>query len=193
MARCIEYSLLLLAGGRSLRMGRPKAELPYRGQTFLWHMLDKGRQLGLQACYIAGYDAGAQAQTVPDLFPDRGPLGGIHAGLQAMTTPYCLVLPVDAPTLPVEILEGLLMAHENAAERNRVLLWEHGQRQEPLIAVYPAAMLQSLEELLRGGAAPVFRALDRWGYDCWRQEMDREQIINVNTPELYERLLAGDG
>lgn len=192
MQRCDQYSLLLLAGGKSARMGTPKAELMYEGKTFLNHMLDKAHALGIRDCYISGYDSRQQdVVTVWDHFPDRGPLGGLHACMKAIRTPYCLVLPVDAPKLPVDILEALLQRHETK-RNNRVLIWEHGVRQEPLIAVYPTAMADAIEAMICDHAAPVFRAIDSWGFEGFRMEMQSEQIINVNTPELYRKLLGQD-
>ena len=190
MERYEKYSLLLLAGGKSARMGTPKAELQYEGKTFLDHMLDKARALGIRNCYISGYDPQQpDVTTVWDHFPERGPLGGLHACMKAISTPYCLVLPVDAPKLPLEILEGLLTHHRNHT-REKVLIWEHGIRQEPLIAIYPTAMAGTIEDLIRDHAAPVFRAIDIWGFDSFRMEMEQEQIININTPELYKKLLG---
>ena len=185
-----EYSLLLLAGGKSARMGTSKAELIYEGKTFLEHMLDKARALGIEKFYISGYDPRREdVTTVWDRYPNRGPLSGLHASMEAMDTPYCLVLPVDAPKLPVEILEGLLQHHQNRSSE-KVLIWEHGIRQEPLIAVYPTAIAGTIEDLIRDHAAPVFRAIDIWGFDSFRMEMEQEQIININTPELYKKLLG---
>lgn len=190
MERKDRYSLLLLAGGKSARMGTSKAELLYEEKSFLEHMLDKARVLGIEKFYISGYASRRMdVKTVWDQYPNRGPLAGLHACMQAIDTPYCLVLPVDAPKLPTEILEGLLSRHE-AQESDRVLIWEHGVRQEPLIAVYPTAMAQTIEDLIRDHAAPVFRAIDIWGYDSFRMEMEQEQIININTPELYKKLLG---
>ena len=190
MERYERYSLLLLAGGKSARMGTSKAELLFDGKTFLEHMLDKARALGITRCYISGYDARREdVQTVWDVYPDRGPLSGIHASLRAMDTPYCLVLPVDAPKLPIEVLEALLRGHETRSN-DKVLIWEHGVRQEPLIAVYPTAMAETIEGLIRDHAAPVFRAIDIWGFEGFRMEMPEEQIININTPELYKKLLG---
>ena len=192
MERRSQYSLLLLAGGKSARMGTSKAELLYEGKTFLEHMLDKAHALGIEKCYISGYDARrSDVQTVWDIYPNRGPLSGLHASLQAMDTPYCLVLPVDAPKLPLEILENLLWQHEQRSS-NKVLIWEHGVRQEPLIAVYPTGMADYIEILIRDHAAPVFRAIDSWGFESFRMEMPEEQIININTPELYKKLLGED-
>ena len=192
MERCKQYSLLLLAGGKSARMGTPKAELMYEGKTFLNHMLDKAHALGIRDCYISGYASEqAEVTTVWDHFPDCGPLGGLHACMKTIATPYCLVLPVDAPKLPVEILEALLRQHEKQ-QTNKVLIWEHGVRQEPLIAVYPTIMADTIEMMIRDHAAPVFRAIDSWGFEGFRMEMQSEQIINVNTPELYKKLLGED-
>ena len=192
MARNEQYSLLLLAGGKSARMGTSKAELVYEGKTFLQHMLDKAQALGIEKCYISGYTSQQDTvQTVWDIYANRGPLSGIHATMRTMTTPYCLVLPVDAPKLPVEILESLLQRHEEN-QNNKVLIWEHGVRQEPLIAVYPTAMADAIEDLIRDHAAPVFRAIDTWGFESFRMEMPEEQIININTPELYKKLLGED-
>ena len=192
MERRKRYSLLLLAGGKSARMGTNKAELTYEGKTFLEHMLDKAQALGIEQCYISGYTSRQeQVQTVWDVYPNRGPLSGIHATMGVISTPYCLVLPVDAPKLPVEILEGLLRHHEQC-NHNKVLIWEHGVRQEPLIAVYPTAMADTIEGMIRDHAAPVFRAIDTWGFESFRMEMQQEQILNINPPELYRKLLGED-
>ena len=192
MERRNRYSLLLLAGGKSARMGTSKAELLYEGKTFLEHMLDKAHAAGIENYYISGYDARREdVQTVWDVYANRGPLSGLHASLQAMKTPYCLVVPVDAPKLPVEILDALLQHHEQLSTE-KVLIWEHGVRQEPLIAIYPTAMANFIGDLIRDHAAPVFRAIDSWGFESFRMEMPEEQIININTPELYKKLLGED-
>lgn len=179
-------------------MGRNKAELLYRGKTFAEVLIDKARRLGIEEIYVSGFTCGTDEKLhiVWDLYPDRGPLGGLHACMKDMNTPYCLVLPVDAPKLPLEVLEKLLAYHERRTGNSRcentrvpVILWEHGERQEPLIAIYPTAMASVIEALIREGPAPVFRGLDRWGYESFRLEMEQPQVLNVNTPQLYEELL----
>lgn len=190
MSRENQYSLLLLAGGKSARMGTAKAELMYNGKSFLEHMLDKAKGLGIQKFYISGYDSNdPSVRTISDHYENRGPLGGLHACMQAMDTPYCLVLPVDAPKLPADILEALLAKHEQRTSE-KVLIWEHGVRQEPLIAIYPVSMANTIEELIREHSAPVFRALEIWGYDRYRLETEEDLILNVNTPQAYQRLLG---
>ena len=63
MARQDQYSLLLLAGGKSARMGTNKAALLYEGKTFLEHMLDKARKLGIEKYYISGYTSEREDST----------------------------------------------------------------------------------------------------------------------------------
>lgn len=189
-----EYSLLLLAGGKNSRMGQPKPELVFQNKSFLDHMLDKGHRLGIQHCYISGYATDRQdVTTVWDVYPDRGPLGGLHACMKVMQTPYCLVLPVDAPTLPLYIPEALLKQHRSMNNKDTVLIWEHGDRKEPLIAVYPIAMASTIEQLILPGPAPVFRALDRWAHHFFRIELAQDIPININTPELYRSIIQQTG
>ena len=54
MERNNRYSLLLLSGGKSRRMGTDKAALLYEGKSFLEHMLDKARNLGIDKFYLSG-------------------------------------------------------------------------------------------------------------------------------------------
>ena len=192
MARSESYSLLLLSGGKSRRMGTDKAALLYEGKSFLEHMLDKAGRLGIEKVYISGCASPREGVTaVPDVYPDRGPLGGIHACMKAMDTPYCLVLPVDAPTLSTTILEELLCEHERR-QNDRVLIWEHGVRPEPLIAVYPTAMAAHIEGFIRETGASVFRCIEAWGFESFRRETETDGPLNINTPALYEQLLSGE-
>lgn len=195
MNRKEQYSLLLLAGGKSSRMGKNKAELIYNGITFLDMMISKAKVLGIEEIYISGFQTERDdIRVVWDFYPDRGPLGGLHACMRQMKTPFCLVLPVDAPRLSQEVLEELLQYHENQRDglkgREEIpLLWHHGERIEPLIAIYPISAAEHIEEVIEEKSAPVFRALDRTGYECFHKEISENQIINVNTPELYQELL----
>lgn len=196
MNRVDNYSLLLLAGGKSSRMGRNKAELQYEGKTFVQQMVLKARRLGIRHIYISGFSEEMDDVTIVwDQFHDRGPLGGLHACMKKIHTPFCLVLPIDAPKLPQTVLEELLDWHEHHRSalqggKEIPLTWVHGDRIEPLIAVYPVVMADAIAEMIREGAAPVFRMLDFWGYEQWRRELEKPQVINVNTPELYQELLS---
>lgn len=195
-----EYSLLLLAGGRSRRMGQDKGKLVFEGKTFVEGLLEKGRALGIGPLFLSGAAEGNESgpgfegvRIVPDIYPDRGPLGGMYACMSVMRTPYCLVLPVDVPQIPLAVLEELLRRHreqEEKGEGQKPLLLRHGDRVEPLIGVYPAKLAEMAGEAVKNGGARVFSLLDRCGYLCCEARVSPEWLDNINTPEAYERLLA---
>ncbi len=164
MNRDSEYSLLLLAGGKSSRMGRDKAELLFEGKTFQQQLLDKADQAGIHKKYLSGHEGAgkdAELQTVKTVTGRGRNWGGLHAGLLAAETPFCMVLPVDVPQLPAELLCRLLDAHEGLPqeERRKPFLVKHKERTEPLIGVYPKEMADFIEKAdQRAGSAGVLCA-----------------------------------
>lgn len=195
MDRGDKYSLLLLVGGKSSRMGKNKAELLYKGKTFVQQLIDKSRALGITDIYLSGYHQEEErVHIVWDIFPDRGPLGGLHACMKEIETPYCLVLPVDVPQIPQEVLEMLLSHHEESgsvlAGKEVPLLLKHGDRKEHLIGIYPVLMMDAIEERIKDHSASVHGMLEDWGYNCLSMDIPDWQVDNINTPEAYRVLLG---
>lgn len=179
------FSGIVLAGGASRRMGQSKAELNLLGKTFLQRQVEKLWALGIEDIMISGPDGLTYpgTRTVPDIFPGRGPLGGLHACLRSARCPRCLVLSVDAPLLPLSALLHLCRAHRTGA-----VVLRHGGRQEPLIAVYDSEIAQVIQPLIEAGSAPVCSLADRtqWGYfDYLGPEA---LLMNCNTPEELTQL-----
>lgn len=195
MDREKDYSLVLLAGGKSSRMGTNKAELLYQGRTFVENILDKAEMTGIRKKYLSGFKyPGKDTVTIWDEYPEQGPLGGLHACLKNMETPYCLLLPVDVPQIPIAILEKLLEAHEairmdKERSHSLPLVLEHGDFVEPLIGIYPAEMAQSIENVIKMHSMGVFRFIKQWGYDAFRAEIPGWQTENINTVQAYDELL----
>ncbi len=190
-----EYSAVILAGGKSSRMGDNKAMLKWNGSTFLQHSVFRMKQLGIENIFVSGnYAREYKIESVDDIYPDRGPLGGMHACITKANTPYCFVVPVDAPNIPLFVLEEMISYHQKiiseTPDRNPVVLWEHGERKEPLIGIYPVEIASCIEKLISDAPAPVFRMLDRWEYICHRIEISKDMIVNVNTRENYKELKA---
>ena len=102
---------ILLAGGRSARMGRDKALLPYRGRTLLEHMAALLQASGACRVLVSGPLRTGYA-SVPDRRPGLGPLGGIQAVAAALAgkagCAQLLIVPVDMPALSAATLTALL-------------------------------------------------------------------------------------
>ncbi|GAB2891038.1 molybdenum cofactor guanylyltransferase [Microbulbifer echini] len=96
---------VVLAGGRSSRMGRDKALLahPERG-SFLQHAEGLLRALPLTQVVTSGTRPGG----IEDLVPEQGPLGGLYSVVQATGADAALVIPVDMPLLGRDLLAELL-------------------------------------------------------------------------------------
>ena len=177
---------VILAGGLSSRMGSNKAELPFGGVTLLEHQISKLRCLGIEDIVVAGHVAPLpDIRFAADVFPQKGPLGGIHAGLCAARGEHCLVLSVDTPLLPAELLLALVREHIKAQSSITVLA--HGDKIEPLIAVYEKSLAPLAEEILRTDSTSVRELYKRREISQLAYTGDERLLCDCNTPEEYRK------
>ncbi|MFA5684337.1 MAG: molybdenum cofactor guanylyltransferase [Lysobacteraceae bacterium] len=99
---------VVLAGGRSSRMGQDKALLPWQGQPLLQHMQTLLQQAGATRVVVSGDYPGFDA--IPDRIGELGPLGGIASVAEALPDGVLLLVPVDMPLLTPALLAALAAA-----------------------------------------------------------------------------------
>ncbi len=99
------FSVLVLCGGKSSRMGRDKALLQLDGETLLARSKRLGETLGAQQVLVSRNEPGF----IQDLVHDAGPMAGIAAALPHCLTNWLLVLPVDMPLLTAAALKPLFL------------------------------------------------------------------------------------
>ncbi len=152
------FAAVLLAGGRSTRMGRDKATLIIDGQPLWERQLATLRALGPRELFISGRRdgpyAGAGVEIIEDSVPDLGPLAGIAAVLRRSECPHVLVLAIDLPGMTADFLATLL--HEECP-----IVPRHARFFEPLAAVYPKSALPIAEALLREDERSMQRFVSR--------------------------------
>ena len=181
-------SAIILAGGKSARMGTDKAELTVNGMTLIEHQTRKLLSLGIDDIILSGYRKSVPGtRCVSDIYPGKGPLGGIHAGLLAARHPHCLVLSVDVPLIPAGTLISLVRAH--IAGENRITVLTHGTMTEPLIGVYECSLVSDAENILRTDSTSVRVLFERAGVSAFEYEGDETLLFNCNTPPEYRALL----
>ena len=144
----MNFSAVILAGGKSSRMGRDKAFLELDGKTLLARQIQTVREAGAGEVFISGR-AGVDyskhgCRVLADRFSGVGPLAGIHAGLNAATTPLLLVLAVDLVEIDAAFLRELTQAGTGVIPRVAGDI-------EPLAAVYPCKGACTAELMLREG------------------------------------------
>ena len=148
----------VLTGGKSSRMGSDKAMLRLTdGETLVEHALalaasvaSEVRLLGSREKYAALAWAG---EIVEDIYPDSGPLAGIHAGLQSTGTELNLALAVDMPSMTFNCLEYLV--HRAEESDALVVVPEVNGLQQPLCAIYRKAFFALAEQSLAAGRKKI--------------------------------------
>jgi molybdopterin-guanine dinucleotide biosynthesis protein A len=193
------FTAVLLAGGRSRRMGRDKARLPHpvTGLPLVAHQLATLRAAGATELLLslrAGTDYPKAGTEVARVFDDglAGPLPALAAALARAAHPLVLVLAVDLPWIKPATLRALLAAAREidpAGEVGTVLRGTHGF--EPLCAVYPRRAASHFAAAVRpadrdsggGGLQPVLAAGVAAGWLRVVAGPDAAELTNWNTPD----------
>lgn len=180
-----DVTALILAGGKSSRMGQDKPLLRLGGQTMLERACAFGRALGCPVLVAGGReDHFAQlppgCRAVPDETPGLGPLGGLCAGLAAMETELALVWAVDMPFLSERAAARLLGAIGDAD----ACAFAPDGRVEPLFALYHRRCLAPARAQLARGE-PRLRELLRAVPCTLLAPEDEALFVNLNTPAEF--------
>ncbi len=142
----MRFSAVLLAGGKSTRMGRDKALLQIGGEPLYRRQLQTLRRLGPERLMISGPPRDEVA-AVADEFEGAGPLAGIAATLRKCASPLLVVLAVDLPEMTTEFLKSLL----DHSREGQGVVPRGPEFFEPLAAVYPTSCARLADAALRRG------------------------------------------
>jgi molybdopterin-guanine dinucleotide biosynthesis protein A len=198
----------VLAGGRSTRMGRPKASLEWHGSTLLHRVTGiVSRAVGGPVVVVRAPDQELPAlppgvRVVEDAAEGRGPLQGLAAGLAAVAgeADVAYVSSTDVPLLHPAFVRAVV----RAATREDVdvaLPVVHGFR-HPLAAAYGTSLVPAVEELIaEDRMRPAFLFERSRVRELTEDDLlsDRElaeadpgllSVLNLNEPDEYERARA---
>jgi molybdopterin-guanine dinucleotide biosynthesis protein A len=184
-----DLTVFVLAGGKSTRMGTDKAFVEYEGRTLLARALDLARSITSEVRVVGSGEKFARfAPVVEDVFPDCGPLGGIHAALGASRTELNLMMAVDTPFISLAFLQYLISQAESAPDATVVVPRGDGGWQ-PLCAIYRRKFAGAAESALRTGRNRIDRLFDQVRTRVIEQEelegagFSSAMFCNMNTPE----------
>jgi molybdopterin-guanine dinucleotide biosynthesis protein A len=182
----MQATLLVLAGGASRRMGRPKAWLEV-GDTTLVRWV----AANLAPAFSEVIVAFAEPEQIEELIPHRvvfdrkasaGPLAGLEAGLTAARNEVVFALACDMPYVTRSVAEVAVAA----VQRCDAAMPRVDGRPEPVCAAYRRSALPAITGALNAGryrAADIVEQLDV----TWLEGLDPELFRSLNTPEEYER------
>ncbi len=144
-----DLTAFILAGGKSSRMGADKAFLALNGRTLLARALDLTRSITPEVRIVGDRTKFSPfAPTVEDIFPNCGPLGGIHAALRSSGTELNLILAVDLPFASLALLQYLITQAIGSPDA-LVTVARTPEGWQPLCATYRRDFSDAAEEALK--------------------------------------------
>ena len=195
----VSVSGIILAGGRSRRLGRDKAVEPFEGQPLIRRVIDRIGPLTDEI--VVSVADGARAKALPldpehrvavDVYTDSGSLGGIFAGLAAARGGWGLVVACDMPFLNRALFEYMLGLRED---------WDAvvpmpGDYPEPTHALYSKRCLPYIEAKLQAKELKISGFFDNVRVRLLSEEEVRRfdpelrSFFNVNSPEDLAQAMA---
>ena len=186
----METSAIILAGGQSLRLGYNKVLEIIGDQSLLEHVISRVASLSSQIIVVATEKQVIpqskeypDVQVVTDIYPGKGPLGGIYTGLKTSTSTCNLVVAADMPFLNRDLLSYMLgLADGVGLVAPRV----EGQI-EPLHAVYMQECVSVIEKMMKEGVLGVHKLFSRVNVryvevdEIARFDPEQRSFFNINT------------
>jgi molybdopterin-guanine dinucleotide biosynthesis protein A len=189
-----DFTAVILAGGKSSRMGRPKALLPFGHEPLIAHLVRRLQHKFKLVIVVASPDQELPplpAKVVRDEIAYQGPVGGIYYGLKAGIGTAAFVTSCDAAFLNLPLISFLtsqILNHDVV-----VPYWQ--DRFQPLHAVYRTSVVPLLKEQLeRGELRPIFlydkvRTRKVGEEEIRRFDPEGLSFFNMNAPEDYAQAL----
>jgi molybdopterin-guanine dinucleotide biosynthesis protein A len=184
----VETTGVILAGGKSSRMGTDKALINIGQKGMIERVAGELKKVCSEIFVSGGQEETGKRlglKFIADLIPGRGPLSGINASLHTAAHDYCLVVACDMPFISAELAN--LMIRE--VEGYDAAVPSYGQYLQPLFAVYCKSCLPAIESYLASGKMSVTKFLPMVRVNYVTEEKlnlfaDMETVFfNVNTPE----------
>ncbi len=166
---------VVIAGGKSSRFGQDKALFAYRGQSLVEHAINIIKphcgRLVINTNKPEAY-TGLGFECINDVFPDAGPLGGIHSALSHAGGGKVVIIACDTPHIPTEIYGKLLEQIKN----HDLAMPVHKGFIETMCAVYSSSCLQALEASI---CSKQYRILDA-------VKPLRAKFIDIDGEDFYQ-------
>jgi molybdopterin-guanine dinucleotide biosynthesis protein A len=185
---------IVLAGGKSLRLGRNKALEEIGGQTLIQRVINRLELLGTEVTVVVAqgdqlFLPDSRTKVVVDVYPAKGALGGIYSGLKAAPSFHSLVVACDMPFLNINLLRYLM----ELCPAFDVVIPRLEGKLEPLNAVYSKNCLGPMESMLHAGRLRIADFLPavrvRYVDDAEVEKFDPQRLsfFNINSEADLER------
>ena len=184
----MQATAIIMAGGRSRRMGRDKSTLPINGTPAIKHIFGQLRlhfdQILVSSNNIAKHSFPG-VKVVPDEVADKGPLMGIASALRISRNDINFVIACDIPEVDIGLVRRLIRKSRNF---DAVLPQTGPSHYEPLFAVYKKSTLAAIDESIMAGNYKILDPLKKCKVNYIKLPR-AEQLKNLNTMNDYRRFV----
>ena len=193
---------VLLAGGKSQRMGFDKQLLSVNNRRLVYELVHRLKEEFEEIIIVTNspehYEGGTGYSVISDEIKDMGPLGGIHTGLKAAAGEYVYFLACDMPCVNVDYIRFMKNKIKNLEVDACVTRF--GEWIEPFNAFYSKSLIKGIEADLLIGKGYIFQYLKKQNCLYIEEKVAREfspewdMFLNLNTVselDRYMRLLEG--
>lgn len=185
----MKLSVAIIAGGKSVRMGRDKAFVKLAGKPLIQHVIERSRNLGQTETILIANQPERYRHlgllVFSDVCPNKGSLGGIYTALTYAQSLHTLVIACDMPFIKTELLRFMIAQISDAMD---IVAPRVGGYPQGLHAIYSQSCRQPIQEQLAANRLKVIRFydemrvryLDEADYEPY--DVDGRSFVNLNTP-----------
>jgi molybdopterin-guanine dinucleotide biosynthesis protein A len=195
MEPCVDIDAFILAGGASRRMGTDKSQLLIDHQTFIERIAETLSNVTGSVTIVGRCLDASSVPSVPDIYPQWGALGGLHAALTASNRAWAIIVACDLPFVTSELFLHLANMR---LDHDAVVPVQQDGRPQPLAALYRVdpCRLRATKLIETGQRRPrdLLAAVNtRWVTFEEIRNLDQAErfFVNINTPEDYHEAIRG--
>ena len=186
---------IILAGGKSSRLGRSKALQVIEGKSLIQRVVDRLAILSTEIIIVTAHgeaipcSSAVRIKTVADIYSGKGSLVGIYSGLIASSSLRAIVVGCDMPFLSIGLLEYMTQI----CSTFDVVVPRIKDKLEPLCAVYSKSCLVPIQELLEQNELMISKLFSmvkvKYVEEDEINSFDPEHLsfFNINSQDDLER------
>jgi len=182
---------VVMAGGRSKRMGQDKGLIQYKNKAHRYFMADLLKTLFSEVVISVPFDfkipENSNYTYVKDIVADLGPLGGLYSIFKSYPNKSILIIATDMPEVEISHIEYLL---ENRDENAVATCYKNKDGfVEPLFAIWENSASDIIENLIKGKKLSMRMILKNHNAKIIAIQNEKA-LLNINTEEEKEKYLG---
>ena len=193
----MEVTAIVLAGGKNLRLGRIKALEIIGGKSLIERVVERLEPVASQFLIVTSQEqpdlpVTVRTEVLTDVYPGKGPLGGIYTGLVASRSSQSIVVACDMPFINTELLRHMI---ELSQDFDAVVPRLENGMIEPLHAIYSRSCLTDMKTRLENNELSITSFLDKMRVryveeaECERFDPQLLSFFNINRQADLERAI----